>query len=137
RREARLCEAFQGRIRLEEGEFVHQVRVNAEYARMPYAHIKQTIGEKIGYPAVTVSALFDSERLRVAFSGICSEPFRSGAMEEALNDQSAAPRARVRRAVEALPLEPLSDPEGSGEYRLCVLQKLLTELLERQDHENL
>lgn len=137
RREARLCEAFQGRMRLREGEFVHQVRVDADCARMPYAHIKQTFGEKIGYPAVTVSALFDAERLRVAFSGICHEPFRSEAMEEALNDRSASPHARVRRAVEALPFEPLSDPEGSGEYRMCILQKLLTELLERQEHENL
>lgn len=137
RRELPLSEAFQGRMRLEAGEFVHQVRVDAAFARMPYAHIKQTVNEKIGYPAITVSALFDADRIRVAFSGICQDPFRSQAMEDALNDPNVAPPERVRRALEALPFAPLTDPEGSGEYRMCLLQKLLTELLESQEHENL
>lgn len=136
-REASIHEVFQGRMRLAQGEFVHQVFIDAASARKPFAHIKQTMGEKIGYPAVTVTALFDHGRMRIALSGICQEPFRSPALEDALNDGSMPIHDRVVRAAGLLPMAPLEDAEGSAAYRLQILKKLLTDILERQAHENL
>lgn len=121
---------FHGRMRLEPGEFVVQVHVPGWALKAPWFHVKHTANEKIDYPVVTAAALWKDGIMWIAFSGVCSHPFRSLKMEEVLNDCSKPVSDRVEAAARLLPEEPYSDAEASGEYRLFVLKNVLQELLE-------
>ncbi|NLV59676.1 MAG: FAD-binding protein [Clostridiales bacterium] len=136
-RQAPIQDVFQGRMRLREGEFVHQILVNTAYTQAPFFHIKQTLGEKIGYPAVTIAMLWDGEQRRMAFSGICEKPFRSTAMENAMNNPAKPLADRVAQAMDCLPMGTLENQEGSGTYRRQILHKLLTQFGEKSGYENL
>ena len=85
-------------------------------------------------PLANVTALWKGDFLRVGFSGICSQPFRSEQIETVLNDRSLSPERRAEEAAGLLPERPLGDAEGSGEYRRFVLKNTLHALLE--DWEN-
>ncbi|HWR22604.1 MAG TPA: FAD binding domain-containing protein [Feifaniaceae bacterium] len=124
-----FCGIFQERMRLTPGELVIQalVPVNALFA--PFAHIKKTSREKIDYPLVDVTAMLLNGTLRAAFSGVCEFPFRSEKLEAALNDRSRPIPERVRAAVGHLPAKPVTDAEGSGAYRLFMLERTLENLL--------
>lgn len=136
-REESIHNAFDGRMRLEGSEFLQRIYVDAQYASMPYTHIKQTMCEKIGYPAVTLCSLFDGEKLRIALSGICEAPFRAFAMEDALQNDDIPQAERARVAAKALPMPPLSDTEGSAEYRQRILEKIVDQVWEMHMHENI
>ena len=121
---------FHGRMRLNPGEFVVQVHVPGWALKAPMFHVKHTTNEKIDYPVVTAAALWKDGNMRVAFSGLCSYPFRSAKIEEVLNDWSQPISARADRAAKLLPEEPYTGVEASGEYRLFVLRNVLQALLE-------
>lgn len=121
---------FDGRMRKEAGEIVVSVTVPALAASAPYFHIKKTGNEKIDYPLVSISALVKDDTLHVAVSGVCSNPFRSKALELLVNDHSLPRRSRVERAYGTLPEQPYSDAEASGEYRAFVFQNTVEEILE-------
>lgn len=129
-----FASVFNGRMRLEAGEFIVQVHVPREALQAPHYHIKQTANEKIDYPMVTVAALWQDRFLRVACSGLCAEPFRSAEMEAVLNAQNLSGADRVRKAVELLPQPAYDDVEGSAEYRKFVFQTILEALLEEVTH---
>jgi CO/xanthine dehydrogenase FAD-binding subunit len=99
-----------------------------------HSHVKKTTNEKIDYPLVSVAALWKEDNMRVAFSGVCSYPFRSEQLENALNERTKSIEERVKRAVELLPEPAHTDVESSGEYRIFVCKNTLRELLE--DSEN-
>jgi len=130
RRTASIHAVFDGRMRLLPGEFVVSARIEKRVTEMPYAHIKRTFNEKIGYPAVTAVALKMEGCIRIAFSGICSHPFRSPQIEQAVNDRSIEPKARAEAAASLLPEPPHSDCEGSGAYRRHLLQMVAQEIIE-------
>ncbi len=125
---------FNGRMLLKPGEIIVQVHVPAWALSARYAHIKKTANEKIDYPLVSIAAIWKDNNLRVAFSGICSYPFRSEQIEAVLNDRTKSCQERAERAAELLPEAVYSDVEGSDEYRLFVFKNTLQELLE--DWEN-
>lgn len=120
---------FDGRMQLNPGEMIVQVHVPVWALSARYAHIKKTTNEKIDYPLVSVAALWQDNNLRVALSGVCSYPFRSEQMENVLNERMKSIEERVNCAAELLPEPAYADVEGSGEYRLFVLENTLRELL--------
>lgn len=128
---------FDGRVRLNSGEWIVQVHIPLWALTARHAHIKKTTQEKIDYPLVNVTALWKNQALRVAFSGICSHPFRSLAIEAVLNDTSYTVNERIEKAAELLPEPPYHDVEGSGDYRLFVWKNTLRELLEAWQNDTL
>ncbi len=104
-------DVFRGRMQLLPGEMVVSVQVKKEMTQAPYAHIKKTFNEKIGYPAVTAEAIKTQGKISMAFSGICSNPFWT------LDGDKPT-----------LPEDPLDDCEGSGPYRLHLFNILVEEI---------
>lgn len=121
---------FHERMRMKPGEMVVQVHVPVWALSAHCAHMKKTASEKIDYPLVSVAALWKNGSLRTAFSGVCSYPFRSEPLENAINDRTKSPGERAKRAGELLPEPAYTDAEGSGEYRLFVFENTLCQLLE-------
>lgn len=127
-------EAFDHRLKLEDSEFVSQVRIPGWAPQAKWAHVKKTAREKIDYPLVNVSALVKEGRLRAAFSGICPFPFRSEEIEHVLNDRSASTQSRAEAITGLLPENAWTNSEASGQYRLFVLKNTVYRLL--ADWEN-
>lgn len=125
-----LKSVFHGRLMMGPGEMAVQIHVPVWALSARCFHIKKTANEKIDYPLVSVAALWKDGSMRAAFSGVCSYPFRSGEIENALNDRTKSFEERAKKASSLLPEPALSDAEGSGEYRLFVLGNTLQELLE-------
>ena len=125
---------FHERMRMQPGEMIVQVHVPVWALSASYAHIKKTANEKIDYPLVSVSALWKDDNLRIAFSGVCSYPFRSEQIEAVLNERKISCEQRAEKAAALLPEMVYTDVEGSGEYRLFVFKNTLRELLEDWDN---
>lgn len=125
---------FPGKIQLKSGEFIVAVHIPIWALQARHAHIKHTTNEKIDYPLVNLSALWKDNLLRLAFSGICSHPFRSEEIESVLNDRQVSCQARVDQAVSLLPQPAYQDVEGSGDYRIFVMKHTLCALLEDWEH---
>lgn len=121
---------FQKEIQLIDGEILTHVAIPAWALSAKYAHIKKTANEKIDYPLVSVAALWNNDFMRIAFSGLCSYPFRSEKIEAALNDFAMAVSERIDLACTMLPEAFYSDYAGSSEYREFVLRNTLQRLLE-------
>jgi xanthine dehydrogenase FAD-binding subunit len=134
RRTVRFSEVFDGRMRLGVGEFAVQVRVGRAWLERPYVHVKRTTNEKIDYPLVNLTAVRADKGWRAAFAGVCEFPFRSEAMERALNETGHSVDARVGAACARLPAPARDDAEGSGEYRMFVLDAVLRNFLEGWEH---
>lgn len=125
---------FNQRMQLEPGEMIVQIHVPAWALAACYVHVKNTANEKIDYPLVSIAAIWKKDKLRIAFSGVCSYPFRSTQIEKILNDRKKSCTERVEKAAELLPEPVYCDPEGSGDYRTFVFKNTLQTLLE--DWEN-
>jgi len=121
---------FDGRMRLQPGEFVLQARIPTAFLGFPFVHVKRTAGEKIDYPLLSLSAIACPEGMRFALSGLLPYPFRSTEMEKALNGRSMSRDQRLDDALTRLPGPPVTDYQGSGEYRRFVLRQTLGQALE-------
>lgn len=126
-----LKDIFDKRIRLSNGEFIVNIIVDSRFLAMSYLHVKRTKNDKIDYPLITIAALKDNNRINIAFSGVCSYPFRSALVEEYLNDSGLKNKIRVNNVIDNLPDLILSDLAGSSDFRKFVLQKMLIETLEK------
>jgi xanthine dehydrogenase molybdenum-binding subunit len=122
-------EVFTGQMRLRPGEFIVQVHVPADSARLPFVHTKKRRSGPVGYPIVTLAALQWGGQVRAALSGVCDFPFRSRAMETVLNDPALPAEARAAGALEFLPAPLRDDVEASAGYRAFVLRKTLLDAL--------
>ncbi|HWS29078.1 MAG TPA: FAD binding domain-containing protein [Clostridia bacterium] len=125
-----FAHVFQGRMHLSAGELVVGIHVPEWALQAPHFHIKQTANEKIDYPLVSMAAIRRDGNLRLAFSGICSYPFRSPQMEAVLNDRQRSVSARATEAAKLMPEPACDDVRGSGGYRSFVLKNMLRALLE-------
>ena len=134
KREVPFQNIFKGRMLLNPGELVVQVHIPPWALNAKCAHIKKTTNEKIDYPLVNVTAIRKDGFLRIAFSGLCTYPFRSTEIENALNDAALPHNARIEKAIALLPEAAHTDAEGSGAYRVFVLRNILLTLLEDMDH---
>ncbi len=125
---------FKGRMELQPGELVLQIHIPSWALKARHYHVKKTQNEKIDYPLVSLAALWKENRLRIAVSGLCSHPFRSDQMEAVLNNRALSRDVRSKEAAAMLPLSPLSDRAGSGEYCRFVFQNTLHTLLEEMEN---
>jgi CO/xanthine dehydrogenase FAD-binding subunit len=129
-RVAPLHELLQRELQLQQGEFLIRIELDRQWADCPHAHLKRTQVSKLDYPLVSIAALKAAGRIRAAFSGVCPFPFRSFAVEAALNERTQPVAERVRRAVAQAPAPLVDDSLGSREYRAFVWQRALQQVVE-------
>lgn len=128
-----FAQVFDGRLQLAPDQFLAQLRVNRDDL-LPGVSVKQTRLDWVDYPLVTTVALRRQGQVRAAFSGLCEQPFRSAAMEEALNDRQATSAERAAEAVHRIPEPVLDDLHGSAAYRRFVLEYTIADILDRLDN---
>jgi CO/xanthine dehydrogenase FAD-binding subunit len=126
-----IMDIFEKRIKLNSGDFIVNVAIDSHFLSLPYVHSKKTKSDKIDYPLITLAALKDNNRVNVAFSGVCSYPFRSFLIENYLNDTNILHNVRVNNIINNIPDLVLNDLAGSAEFRKFVLQKMLLEVLSK------
>ncbi|HAZ38258.1 MAG TPA: xanthine dehydrogenase [Clostridiaceae bacterium] len=126
-----LMDILEKRIKLSSGDFIVNAAIDSHFLSLPYVHSKRTKSDKIDYPLITLAALKDNNRINIAFSGVCSYPFRSLLIEDYLNDTNLPNNIRVNNVINNIPDLVLSDLTGSAEYRKFVLQKMLMEVLSK------
>ncbi len=112
--------------RLDAGELILSVSVDKSCTAYPFAHIKKTKSEKIGYPLVSMAALDADGVLRLGASALCSYPFRFADMPM---DGGRAPEDMVRELEAGLPEAVLSDLEGSADYRRFIFAKTAKKII--------
>lgn len=123
-----LADVFDKGLKLETGGLLVQAIINKEYLNLPYANIKKTRQEKMGYPLVTAATLDTAKYIRVAFSGLCPFPFRSQQIEKDFNDGTASIEQKQSNVVKHLPEPPVSDILGSTGYREFLVKNILSEI---------
>lgn len=128
-------DVFQGRMKKDPSEFIVQLHVPQWALQAPYFHVKRTANEKIDYPLVSMAALRENKGWRIAFSGVCSYPFRSEKIEEVLNARERPLFDRASEAAKLLPEPAYGDAEASGEYRTFVFENMLHVFLEEVSHD--
>ncbi len=127
--------AFDQEIKLRNGEFIYQIKIKKDMLSLPFTHVKKTAIEKIDYPLITVCSITYENRLRFAFYGLCSFPFRSLEIEKILNDEQLSLEEKLEKTHGLLPEPPITDYEGTGEYRLFVFDNIIKSILERRNDE--
>lgn len=128
-REYPINEIFNQRLNLEKGSFLVKIVTNRGFAESPYFHIKKTKNEKIDYPLLTTAGIKVGGMLRIAFSGLCSYPFRSMQIENILNDTGSF-EERADKIADTVSENILNDTSGSSEYRKFVLKNTIINVLE-------
>ncbi|MFP7736007.1 FAD binding domain-containing protein [Priestia aryabhattai] len=123
-----IHDLFHRRLQVKKGELLVQIFVETKYADIPYMSIKERQQWDTGYPLVTIAALKTEGTIRVAFSGVCSFPFRSTEIEEALNHKETSLEERIQTALKYIPAPILNDGEGSARYRKFVIENLLFDI---------
>ncbi|WMJ81684.1 FAD binding domain-containing protein [Clostridium sp. MB40-C1] len=126
-----LNDIFDKRIKLSAGEFIVNITIDSHFLSLPYLHVKRTKNDKIDYPLITIAALKDNNTINIAFSGVCSYPFRSFLVEDYLNDDSLPNNIKINNIIDNVSDSILNDLSGSDEFRKFMLQKMLTEVLEK------
>ncbi|GKU82738.1 FAD binding domain-containing protein [Niallia sp. NCCP-28] len=126
---------FDEQLLLDDGELFIQAFIEKKYLAAPYVAIKKRQQWTVGYPLLSIAALKIESTIRVAISGLCSFPFRSLALEAALNDPAKSNEEKIKGAIATITEPILDDVEGSSEYRLFVLENLLHEVLQQLEEE--
>lgn len=126
-----ISEIFDRRINLKENEFITKFVINKKYIDMPYFHIKKTKSDKIDYPLITATAIIDNNYLKIAFSGLCSFPFRSLKIENILNDSKLNREEKINKTIENLPEKAMDNIDGSKNYREFVLKNTINKILDK------
>lgn len=131
RKQVPMSDVFDKRIKLNKGELIVKVIINGSYLKLPYFHTKRTKYEKIDYPLITIAALKKESNINIAFSGVCSFPFRSRFVEQYLNDAKVPYNKRINNIISNIPDAVIDNLSGSANYRKFELQHMLSEVLER------
>ncbi len=131
-----INELFDQKLQLQQGELLVQVITEQSEIDLPFLSIKKRRQWDVGYPLITTAALKKKNRIKVAFSGLCSFPFRNQQMEESLNNLLLAKEQRIEQAIQHIPATILDDVNGSAEYRLFVLKNTLMDVLDAFEGAN-
>lgn len=126
-----IKEVFDRRINLKENEFITKFVIDKKYIDMLYFHIKKTKSDKIDYPLITTTAIIDNNYLKIAFSGLCSFPFRSLEIENVLNDSKLNREEKINQVIEKLPEKAMDNIDGSKNYREFVLKNTINKILDK------
>jgi CO/xanthine dehydrogenase FAD-binding subunit len=124
-----MDELYDKGIKLNKGDLIVQVMVNTRFLSLPYVHVKRTKNDKIGYPLITIGALKDNNRIRYAFSGLCSFPFHSQTIEDILNRQNCDLNSKLDEAIRNLPDFIISDTTGSNDYRRFMFHRMVIQTM--------
>jgi CO/xanthine dehydrogenase FAD-binding subunit len=125
-----LEKIFDRKMTLEEGAFLVQIIVDSSFIDLPFLSLKRTKMTKVGYPVVSLAALLKENQIRVAFSGLCSFPFRSRKIETIVNNDSLSESERIEQIASHLPAPVVDDLHASAAYRGFVLKNLLVDTFE-------
>lgn len=125
-----IHDVFAGELRLQPHEFLLQVLVDRRMTNLPFLSEKRTKIDRIGYPIVSIAAIHDEGDIRIAFSGVCSYPFRSKKIEHELNNQSISLENRISAAVNQLPGPILDDSHASAAFRTFIVRNLILDTIE-------
>lgn len=125
RKEVQLNQIFNKKLNLSPGEILVSLKIDNSYFSLPYIHVKKTKSDKIAYPLLTVAALKRDEKIRIAFSGLCSYPFRNKEIENYINDEGMNYYNKICQITDHISSSILNDIEGSSEYRKFVLKSTL------------
>lgn len=126
-----INQIYNQKLQMENGEFLVQLITAAEYLNLTYEFVRRTKMEIIDYPLLTLALIKKDNSVKVAFSGVCSFPFRSKKIEEDLNNKNAALDERINSAMAHLPGPLLSDLQGSAEYRNFILKNVLSDTMQK------
>ncbi|WP_434284063.1 FAD binding domain-containing protein [Clostridium botulinum] len=130
-----IIQAFNQKLQLKKGEFLFQLSTEISYSNLPYISVKKTKQGKMEYPLISMAALKKNNNIQMAFSGVCSFPFRSMEMEKYINNKTLAKEQRIEQAISHLPAPIFGNIQGSSEYKRFVLRNLLEYTLETLDGE--
>ncbi|WP_332697887.1 FAD binding domain-containing protein [Halalkalibacter lacteus] len=130
-----INEVFNQKLKLEKGEFLVQTITEQSEVDLPFLCVKKRRQWDVGYPLLTVAALTSNEYIKVAFSGLCSFPFRNQLIEESLNNKQLSKETRIEEAIQRIPAPILDDVQGSAEYRQFVLKNTLLDVLDAWEGE--
>ncbi|WP_413375153.1 FAD binding domain-containing protein [Alkalihalobacillus sp. 1P02AB] len=128
-----ISKVFDQKMNLEKGEFLVQVITQNKELEFPFLCIKKRRQWDVGYPLLTTAVLKENDYLKVAFSGLCSYPFRNELFEKSLNKQHLSKEERIEEALQHIPAEILTDTHGSAEYRIFVLKNTLLDVLNEME----
>jgi len=117
-------------LAIEQGEFIVQIITKKESLKYPYFHFRRTAQSKVNYPILSMACLLQEGKIKVAFSGLCSFPFRSEKVENVLNDVDMPLKERFNKVIHLIPYGIVEDFFASKAYRLFVLEKALEEMID-------
>jgi CO/xanthine dehydrogenase FAD-binding subunit len=126
RRQAPIIDVLSSGKRLVPGELIIKVMLDQKFAAHPYAHIKKTKTEKIGYPLVSLSAIYVQGILRLATSGLCDQPFR---FPDIPIGSGYCPNDVAQQLASSIPAPILDDIEGSAAYRKFIFEKSVEDII--------
>ncbi|OIJ19417.1 xanthine dehydrogenase [Anaerobacillus alkalidiazotrophicus] len=129
-KEQQINKVFDKTLQLEKGEFLVQVITEQSEIALPFRSVKKRRQWDVGYPLITTAAIKRQDRIEVAFSGLCSFPFRNKNVEDSLNNRKLSKESRIEEAIHSIPAPILDDVHGSSEYRQFVLRNTLYDVLD-------
>ena len=121
-----VCDVLNMGKKLGPGDLILKVSLNNRYVAYPFAHIKKTKAEEIGYPLVSVAALNIDGTLRLAVSALCSFPFR---FKDIPISYMQPPTEIIQNLELGLPELILSDLEGAAGYRQFIFEKTTEKII--------
>lgn len=119
---------FDGRLKIQKGDFLVQILIDEIYLTLPYVHVKKTKFEKIDYPLITLCGIKNKQRIGAAVSSVANAPLLLPS--EPLNDQNLTAEQRVNETINQIRPAIQSDLSGSKEYREFVLKNELLQMFE-------
>ncbi len=126
-----INEIFEGGFKLKRDEFIIQIMTKKEMLHHPYYHFRRTPQSSINYPVLSMACLSNEGKMNVAFSGLCSYPFRSLKIEKVLNE-SIPFSEKFNKITHLIPANIADNFTASREYRLFVFEQALKELMEEK-----
>lgn len=124
-----LATIFRGRLELQAGEFLVQLKVPETDLHALARTRKRTRLDWVDYPLVTVVTQRLPDRIGVALSGLAPEPIRAGDTFERTLAESGSPRDRVHAAMAGWTTPMIDDMHGSAGYRRFILTHTLEDLI--------
>lgn len=118
--------------KIKDGEFIVQIITKSEFAQHPFYNHKTTKQSQVNYPIVSIASMKVDDQIRIAFSGVCSFPFRLKEIEGIINHPSLSSEKKIQMILEKLPHSIINDLEGSMEYREFVLKQELYKLIDNE-----
>lgn len=112
--------------KLAPGELIVNVSIDKQITNLSYFHIKKSKTEKIGYPLISLCALYQDGELCLAASGLCEYPFRFN--NTRVNGNQSAADISEQLAAE-IPAPVINNMEGSENYRLFIFKKTVEKII--------